>query len=256
MQRLGLIVCVALLSLGLVEPAIAGALGTWSGLVAETSVATLEDRVETVVFFSTFSVGIITDAQAYSDFGDAAGNDFPREADVDWQSDLVVYAILEENTNRLAFESWQPPIDGTGTLLIDWSLIEPYYHEAYPALFHTVSREDLAAIDVLVKYETESIPLANLLVASSCTTLLGDVNQDGQVDGLDVDPFVGVLLDGGYQTEADMNKDQVVDGVDVDPFVAAVVGGGTQQIPEPSALVLATLGLLSLLAHARRRIAA
>jgi hypothetical protein len=73
--------------------------------------------------------------------------------------------------------------------------------------------------------------------------LLGDVNLDGEVNGLDVDPFVEVLLSGPYQPEADMNEDQVVNGLDVDPFVAAVVGGGTQQIPEPSTLLLCIIAL-------------
>jgi hypothetical protein len=73
-------------------------------------------------------------------------------------------------------------------------------------------------------------------------TLLGDVNFDGEVNGLEVDPFVDVLLSGPYQLEADMNEDQVVNGLDVDPFVAAVVGG-VQQIPEPSTLLLALVAL-------------
>jgi hypothetical protein len=75
--------------------------------------------------------------------------------------------------------------------------------------------------------------------------LLGDVNLDGVVNGLDVDPFVDVLLSGPYQSEADMNEDQVVNGLDVDPFVAAVVGG-SQSVPEPSTLLLAlvTLGVI------------
>jgi hypothetical protein len=72
--------------------------------------------------------------------------------------------------------------------------------------------------------------------------LLGDVNLDSQVNGLDVDPFVDVLLNGPYQPEADMNEDEVVNGLDVDPFVAAVVGG-TQPIPEPSTLLLALCSL-------------
>ena len=63
------------------------------------------------------------------------------------------------------------------------------------------------------------------------------------MNGLDVDPFVDVLLNGLYQSEADMNEDQVVNGLDVDPFVAAVVGGGMPQIPEPSTLLLAILAL-------------
>jgi hypothetical protein len=71
---------------------------------------------------------------------------------------------------------------------------------------------------------------------------LGDVNGDGVVNGLDVDPFVDVLLNGPYQAAADMNEDGDVNGLDVDPFVAAVVGGA-QQIPEPSTLLLALLAL-------------
>jgi hypothetical protein len=73
--------------------------------------------------------------------------------------------------------------------------------------------------------------------------LLGDVNLDGEVNGLDVDPFVDVLLNGLYQPEADMNEDEVVNGLDVDPFVAAVVGGGAQAVPEPSTLLLALVAL-------------
>jgi hypothetical protein len=58
------------------------------------------------------------------------------------------------------------------------------------------------------------------------SVLLGDVNLDRVVNGLDVDPFVDVLLNGPFQDEADMNLDGVVNGLDVDPFVAAVVGDG------------------------------
>jgi hypothetical protein len=75
------------------------------------------------------------------------------------------------------------------------------------------------------------------------SVLLGDVNLDGIVNGLDVDPFVDRLLNGPNQAEADMNEDGEVNGLDVDPFVAAIVGGGVQQIPEPSALLLCIIAL-------------
>jgi hypothetical protein len=75
--------------------------------------------------------------------------------------------------------------------------------------------------------------------------VLGDVNLDGIVNGLDVDPFVDVLLNGPFQDEADMNADGEVNGLDVDPFVDAVVGGGVQAVPEPSTLVLFGLGLIA-----------
>jgi len=56
--------------------------------------------------------------------------------------------------------------------------------------------------------------------------LPGDVNRDNVVNGLDVDPFVDVLLSGPFQAEADMNHDGVVNGLDVDLFVATVIGDG------------------------------
>jgi hypothetical protein len=54
--------------------------------------------------------------------------------------------------------------------------------------------------------------------------LPGDVNGDGVVNGLDVDPFVDLLLGGSYLAAADMNGDGLVNGLDVSPFVTAVVG--------------------------------
>jgi hypothetical protein len=77
--------------------------------------------------------------------------------------------------------------------------------------------------------------------------IAGDVNLDGNANGLDVDPFVNVLLSGAYQAGADINQDGEVNGLDVDPFVAAVLGSGAHQIPEPSTLLLAiiALGVLS-----------
>jgi hypothetical protein len=75
---------------------------------------------------------------------------------------------------------------------------------------------------------------------------LGDVNLDGEVNGLDVDPFVGLVTSGDFQAEGDMNQDGVVNGLDVDPFVEAVVGGGAQAVPEPSTVILVLLGLLAL----------
>jgi hypothetical protein len=81
------------------------------------------------------------------------------------------------------------------------------------------------------------------IVTGGGTVLLGDVNLDQVVNGLDVDPFVDVLLNGPCQAEADMNEDAEVNGLDVDLFVAAVVGGGTQPIPEPATLLLCLVAL-------------
>ena len=56
-------------------------------------------------------------------------------------------------------------------------------------------------------------------VEVSAGALLGDVNQDGQVDMDDVNPFIDVILNGPYQIEADINQDGAVNLLDVTPFI-------------------------------------
>ena len=111
-------------------------------------------------------------------------------------------------------------------------------HTGWAQLFIATNTGDNDSLDPITqgKFYIDNITITVPAI------LVGDVNGDGEVNGLDVDPFVDVLLNGPYQTEADMNEDQVVNGLDVDPFVAAVVGG-TQQIPEPSTLLLVLVAL-------------
>ena len=45
--------------------------------------------------------------------------------------------------------------------------------------------------------------------------LLGDMNGDHYVNGLDVDPFVEAVLGGPYDMNADVNRDGLVNGLDV-----------------------------------------
>ncbi len=54
--------------------------------------------------------------------------------------------------------------------------------------------------------------------------IFGDVNQDGVVSLLDVQPFVDLLTTGGYQAEADVNQDGAVNLLDVQPFVDLLTG--------------------------------
>ena len=49
--------------------------------------------------------------------------------------------------------------------------------------------------------------------------LLGDVNEDGAINLLDVAPFIELLSSGDFQAEADINEDGAVDLLDVPLFV-------------------------------------
>ena len=53
----------------------------------------------------------------------------------------------------------------------------------------------------------------------------GDVNMDGVVNLLDVDPFIDALASGTLIQEADVNCDGVVNLLDVTPFVELLIGG-------------------------------
>ena len=61
---------------------------------------------------------------------------------------------------------------------------------------------------------------------------------------------VDYLINGPFDVAADVNEDRAVNGLDVAPFVDAILGG-TQPVPEPSALALLSLTVLSLLCWGR-----
>lgn len=102
----------------------------------------------------------------------------------------------------------------------------------------TVPREAIALLDGFPFEEIPPLGTFAFRLLSVADPLLGDTNGDGQLDGLDVDPFVDALLGRLYQFEGDMNQDGELNGLDVEPFVAAVVGDTVQTVPEPSTWAL------------------
>ena len=49
--------------------------------------------------------------------------------------------------------------------------------------------------------------------------LPGDVDQNGMVNFLDINPFIGVLASNSFQAEADANQDGVVNFLDISAFI-------------------------------------
>ena len=57
--------------------------------------------------------------------------------------------------------------------------------------------------------------------------LLGDVDQNGLVNFLDISHFIGVLSSNSFQAEADANQDGVVNFLDINPFIGLLSSQGS-----------------------------
>ena len=55
--------------------------------------------------------------------------------------------------------------------------------------------------------------------ASLSDVLIGDVNQDGEVNFLDISPFISVLASSDFLDQADINRDGEVNFLDISPFI-------------------------------------
>ena len=101
---------------------------------------------------------------------------------------------------------------------------------------------------------SSSLLAGNIEYVTISSVLLGDVNLDGIVDTLDIQPFVDLLAGGGFQAEADIDENGVVDTLDIQPFVDIVSGGSVaaaNAVPEPTSLALIGLGGLALIRRRR-----
>ena len=58
-------------------------------------------------------------------------------------------------------------------------------------------------------------------VEASC--VLGDINQDGTTDFLDIGPFISLLSNGGVSCEADIDQNGEVDFLDIPPFISLLI---------------------------------
>ena len=63
----------------------------------------------------------------------------------------------------------------------------------------------------------------NLSVTALKEFLVGDVDQNGVVDVIDISHFIDVLVGNTYRVEADINADDVVDFLDISGFIALLI---------------------------------
>ena len=63
------------------------------------------------------------------------------------------------------------------------------------------------------------------MFVNTAEAIIGDVNCDGTVNLLDVDPFIDLLASGGFKFQADTNGDGIVNLLDVSGFITALSGG-------------------------------
>ena len=102
----------------------------------------------------------------------------------------------------------------------------PYLSQSYGFVSLGVTdQQSVAALiqgfdgaDVAGDARYDSIPDGRIVATTA--SVPGDVNRDGEVDLLDVSPFVDLLSIGCFQAEADVNGDGDVNLLDVAPFVS------------------------------------
>ncbi len=112
-----------------------------SGLVPLKTIKALPSQ--SVVTATTMPVGVITDARAWAKVKTAAKLALPK---VNFNKQMVVYAVLGAQTNSLSFRSWT--VKGNqATLQFHWSGIEPYYFDRTPAVFAIVDRGSIKTVN-------------------------------------------------------------------------------------------------------------
>ena len=105
--------------------------------------------------------------------------------------------------------------NGDGTFSDAINYFSHYPMSVVTGDFNSDGRTDIA---------TGSFGVAALLNQGFCEFVLGDVNLDGEVNLLDVSPFVTLIVSGEYQVEADINQDEAVNLLDIAPFVDLLSG--------------------------------
>lgn len=75
-------------------------------------------------------------------------------------------------------------------------------------------------LSVEIKNEAAVVAIDNLVLTGVPPFVLGDCDQDGDVDFLDIAPFISILSAADYLEQADIDQNGVVNFLDIAPFIA------------------------------------
>ena len=103
-------------------------------------------------------------------------------------------------------------------------LITPQEISELPGSLFSLNDPDGLIITAVAAPDSAPPGVANLSV-SLPSVVLGDTNLDGEVNFLDISPFIQVLSTKGFLNEADINQSGNVDFLDVPAFINILVTG-------------------------------
>ena len=161
------------------------------------------------------------------------------------ENSLTIAGILEANEvtvgaednfgNMLIFDATASHMIGEITLFSDNSLALEGEFTSFPLLEDQLG---MANLFVSIDGDLQQVTQANFdallstnfdsgftsFTAIAQPVQLCDVNMDGEVNFLDISPFISVLSSGTFQAEADCDENGVVNFLDISPFIAVLSG--------------------------------
>ena len=147
------------------------------------------------------------------------------DGQADWDGDFAfgetLTCVMCWNNGTGEATLWVNPVDQNSTSITDTEAPDSMRAVESVALRQDGGSSSVVTVDALSAGTDFDAVLAEL---GGDDVLVGDVNCDGEINLLDVAPFVDLISTGGFSAKADINGDGTVDLLDVTPFVDLLAG--------------------------------